>query len=116
MANERLIETFMRELMREFILLCHGNDFEKLTLLKIGDTVERLYEKYAPTVEAVTVPHNPCGFCGKFEFDSAKAVVGQQGARIVLACASTRYPIEEQFNFCPVCGRSLKEGVEDAAD
>ena len=54
MANERLIEKFMRELMREFILLCHGNDFEKLTLLKIGDTVERLYEKYG-SVDAVPV-------------------------------------------------------------
>ena len=54
MANERLIEKFMRELMREFILLCHGTDFEKLTLLKIGDTVERLYEKYG-SVDAVPV-------------------------------------------------------------
>lgn len=54
MANERLVEKFMRELMREFILLCHGNDFEKLTLLKIGDTVERLYEKYG-SVDAVPV-------------------------------------------------------------
>lgn len=87
---------------------------DKIPEARVGEIIISISD--APTVEAVTVPHNPCGFCGKFEFDSAKAVVGQQGARIVLACASTRYPIEEQFNFCPVCGRSLKEGAEDAAD
>ena len=64
----------------------------------------------APTIEATPINNNPCGFCGKFEFDSAMATVGRHGARIQLACASTRYPIDEQFNFCPVCGRFVKKG------
>lgn len=63
-----------------------------------------------PTVDAVPVAHGPCGFCARFEFDSAKAVIDPHGARIGLAIGSTRYPVDEQFNFCPVCGRFVKKG------
>lgn len=60
MANEqRLIDEFMIEIKNEFIELCCGNDFEELTLLEIGETIDRIYEKYIaiPTVDAAPVVH-----------------------------------------------------------
>lgn len=63
-----------------------------------------------PTIEAAPVNNNPCGFCGKFNFGDAKAEVYRHGANIVIASALTRFQVEEQFNFCPVCGRFVKKG------
>ena len=37
---------FRDDLMDEFIELCYGNDFNKLTLLKIGDVVDKIFEKH----------------------------------------------------------------------
>lgn len=64
----------------------------------------------APTIEAAPINNNPCGFCGKFNFGDAKAEVYRHGANIVIASALARFPVEEQFNFCPVCGRCVKKG------
>lgn len=66
-----------------------------------------------PTVEAAPAAQNPCGFCGEFDFSGAKATIDRHGAHIKLACAATKYPVHEQFNFCPVCGRNLRGGAED---
>ena len=58
MATEkRLIDDFKNEVMRKFIELCRGNDYNKLSLLKIGETIDRTFEKYRtlPTVDAVPV-------------------------------------------------------------
>ena len=63
-----------------------------------------------PTIEATPINNNPCGFCGKFNFGDAKAEVYCHGANIVIASALTRFQVEEQFNFCPVCGRFVKKG------
>ena len=60
MAN---VIDFKNALMREFIRLCRGNDFNKLSLLKIGETVDRVLEAHyrnfsteeAPAVDAVEV-------------------------------------------------------------
>lgn len=45
--EKRLLDEFKRELLSEFIRMCRGNDYNKLSLLKIGDTIDRLYEKYS---------------------------------------------------------------------
>jgi hypothetical protein len=37
---------FRDDLMDEFIELCYGNDFNKLTLLKIGDVIDKIFEKH----------------------------------------------------------------------
>jgi hypothetical protein len=58
MATEkRLIDEFKKELMKEFIERCHGNDYNKLTLLRIGETIDRIYEKYStiPTLDGEEV-------------------------------------------------------------
>ena len=51
----RLVSQFRNEAMAEFIRLCKGNDFNKLTLLTIGDSIDRLHEKFSaiPTVDVV---------------------------------------------------------------
>ena len=45
--EKELLDAFKRELMSEFIKMCRGNDYNKLSLLRIGDTIDRLYEKYS---------------------------------------------------------------------
>jgi hypothetical protein len=40
-----LVDNFRSELMHKFIDLCRGNDYNKLTLLKIGDTVDQIFDK-----------------------------------------------------------------------
>lgn len=37
---------FRDDLMDEFIKLCYGNNYNKLTLLKIGDVVDKIFEKH----------------------------------------------------------------------
>ena len=54
-----------------------------------------------------------CEFCDKFNFGSAKAQIDKYGARIVMAVCCNEYPIDEQFNYCPVCGRFLKQGLSE---
>lgn len=39
------VDKFRSDLMDKFIDLCRGNDYNKLTLLKIGDTVDQIYDK-----------------------------------------------------------------------
>lgn len=39
------VDKFQDELMEEFLKLCNYNDYNKINLLTIGDTVYRIYEK-----------------------------------------------------------------------
>jgi len=47
----------------------------------------------------------PCPFCKNWDWGEASAV-NENGkyAHIQLACASYRFPVYKQFNYCPVCG------------
>lgn len=53
-----------------------------------------------------------CGFCEKFDFATAKAEVTKYGVNILLALCNTKFDKEEQFNFCPVCGRDMRREDE----
>lgn len=37
---------FRDDLMDEFIYLCYGNDYNELTLLEIGDVVDKICDKH----------------------------------------------------------------------
>jgi hypothetical protein len=64
MATEkRLVDEFRCELMSEFIRLCRGNDFNKLTLLRIGETVDEVYDKVVTSLPADTVEVVRCEKC-----------------------------------------------------
>lgn len=39
------VDKFRTDLMNKFIDLCRGNDYNKLTLLKIGDVVDEMYDR-----------------------------------------------------------------------
>lgn len=52
---------------------------------------------------------NICEFCSKFDFSTAATEIRGDFANIILALCNTRFSKEQQFNFCPVCGRKLME-------
>ena len=39
------VEKFRNELMNKFMQLCNYNDYNKLSLLLIGDTVDKIFDK-----------------------------------------------------------------------
>ena len=45
MDKFEVIDMFKDKLMDEFLEMCNYNDFSKLTLLEIGDTVDRIYDE-----------------------------------------------------------------------
>lgn len=47
---EAVVE-FKNDLMDVFIGLCNGNDYDRLNLLKIGDTVARIYNKHIAEIK-----------------------------------------------------------------
>ena len=51
----------------------------------------------------------PCEFCKQFDFGSASPKIDKFGAEIIMASGSYRFPINEQFNFCPICGKFIKK-------
>lgn len=51
-----------------------------------------------------------CKFCKTFNFSGISTEITKYGAHVKLATGNTQYPIDEQFNYCPVCGRYLKGG------
>ena len=50
-----------------------------------------------------------CDFCKKFDFAGARAEVNKYGAHISIAICNTKFPDDERFKFCPVCGRRLPQ-------
>ena len=45
MNKFEVVDKFKNDLMDKFIELCRGNDFNKINLLLIGDTVNDIYDK-----------------------------------------------------------------------
>lgn len=54
-----------------------------------------------------------CEFCEKFDFGNAKIEIDKYGVRIALAGGWTKFDKEEQFKYCPQCGRKLTEEDND---
>ena len=40
----KAIDNFQSDLMNAFIDVCNGNDFNKITLIKIGEIVDKVYD------------------------------------------------------------------------
>ena len=45
MDRYEAVDNFRSALMDKFIDLCRGNDYNKINLLLIGDTVDQIYDK-----------------------------------------------------------------------
>ena len=54
-----------------------------------------------------------CEFCERFDFSTAKIEVDKYNARILLSLCNTKFDQDEQFNFCPKCGRKLTKVLWD---
>lgn len=52
-----------------------------------------------------------CKFCESFDFSSAKCVIDKYGASISMAGGSYRFPVNEWFNYCPICGEKIKNKI-----
>lgn len=100
---QNAIDDFKKEIVWKFITLCNGNDYNKLTLLKIVDTIDQIYDehidKYAAT-NVVPVTHG-------------KWIADNDSGGIVLQCSLCDEPYwvewdeDKNPNFCPNCGARM---------
>lgn len=51
------LELFRNMLMDKFLRLCNYNDYNKLTLLKIGDVVNECFDKSIVTIQDMRKEH-----------------------------------------------------------
>ena len=82
------------------LIMNNSVDFQKY--LELHHKIMSYFENYESEKE-------PCAFCRVFDFSSARTQVDKYGARVSLALSTTRFDREEQFNYCPVCGRRRNE-------
>ena len=96
---------FKDELMSEFIELCRGNDYNKLTLLKIGDTVDKISEKYCtkPAADVAEVKH---GYWKDTEYGTC-SVCDRSISEIYDADSHMAYGILDELTACPFCGAKM---------
>ena len=50
-----------------------------------------------------------CEFCKNYNFARAKAEVIENDANIYLSLCNSKFPKEQQFKYCPVCGDDLNK-------
>ncbi len=73
------------------------------------------FESYGRTWLAYAYPPidrdkwTPCRFCSNADFGEYGFEFGKKYAKIACALGSWRFPEDEQFQFCPECGRPLTE-------
>ena len=94
----------VREKLVELLNNSFAEQYEKRGLLTAPHTAADLIA-YGVTVQEV----DGCDFCQKFDFAGARAEVNKYGAHISLAICNTKFPNEERFKFCPMCGRRLPQ-------
>ena len=92
----------VREKLMELVKLAGVRD--KGVALRIADCL---------VVNGVTLQElDGCDFCKKFDFAGAKAEVNKYGAHISLMTCNTKLHNDEQFKFCPMCGRRLPQPLK----
>lgn len=96
--------------------LCHWDRGKYLVLQGIS-VKGYLLEEYGESWLAYAYPPahidreawEPCEFCGKADFGEYGFEIGRSYVKIACAIGSWRFQTEEQFHFCPECGRPLTE-------
>lgn len=104
MAEKEYIEAkdlddFRDEIMGKFLSLCNYNDYNKLTLLRIGETIDKVYDKYVskPLADVVEVVH-------------AHWIDHKNGNATCSHCRIRQtavYDDENEQNFCGHCGAKM---------
>lgn len=89
---------FRNELMDMFLSLCNYNDFNKLTLLTISETIDKIYGKYEsrPLADVEEVKH---GKWMRYGSD--------------WECSECDVPLSGIFPYCPYCGAKMDGGKEE---
>lgn len=118
MAEKEYIEAkdlqdFRDEIMNEFLSLCNYNDYNKLTLLGIGETIDMIFDKYysKPLADVVEVRH------GEWETKEVLSEPGeaQKYSHFHKECKYfyVDYGIGGHY-YCPLCGAKMdgKGGAE----
>lgn len=97
---QNAIDGFKNELMGEFITLCCENDYNKLTLLKIGDTIDRIYDehidKYA-NIDVAPVVHGQWINCKDGDATCSKCRTRQKHI----------YDVDNSQHYCGSCGAKM---------
>ena len=110
--EREVLDDFKDDLMSRFIVLCFGNDYNKLTLITIGNQIDKLYEKHStrPAADVVEVRHGEwvlehetygqmmCSVCGKECPTERKPDPYEE-------CRMTNFYIKS--NYCPNCGAKM---------
>ena len=116
------VDKFRNELMCKFIHLCQGNDYKKLTLLKISDVVDQAYDKQIDDIKN----DNKEGYRKQSEGEWIDRYNGKYANSLyVCSFCDERAPLyikadelgNEQIvqmlsQFCPNCGAKMKGGSE----
>lgn len=99
------IEKFRDEITDKFIKLCNGNDFNKLTLLKICDTLDTIYEKYSilPTADVTEVRHSKW-LTWEEQFPNRKP---SKNKSLGVFCNNCRNHSDNITDYCPNCGAKM---------
>lgn len=110
MAEKEYIEAkdlddFKNDIMDKFLSLCNYNDYNKLTLLRIGETIYESYETYVskPLADVVEVKHGkwvdkPTGSYGRMQ--SWCSACGKHSG--IGGIESNRHK-----PYCPNCGAKM---------
>lgn len=103
MSKEKQIDAvdkFRSELVDKFIDLCRGNDFNKLTLLKIGDTVDQIYDKQVKDILGGDDDYR--------KQSEGKWVKKYEKAPRYVCTACNHLFNNKEYNYCPNCGAKMK--------
>lgn len=102
---------FRSELMDMFIYLCNANDFNRLTLLTIAETIDKIYGKYdsRPLADVEEVKHGEW----KIKTDDYDCQY-----MMCSCCKEEFYPVDEDTvdttpNYCPNCGAKMDGGKKE---
>lgn len=106
-----LVDKFRSELMHKFIDLCRGNDYNKLTLLKIGDTVDQIFDKQ---IKDILVDEAGYRKQSEGEWLLEREPNGKPYCFHCSVCDGDFHHIGIRVatKFCPNCGAKMKGGAE----
>lgn len=106
------LDDFKNEVVGRFIALCFGNDYNKLSLLTIGNNIDEIYEKYQtrPAADVAEVRHGEW-VCVN-DTDNVWMCDGADGCggEIILLEGT---PLDNEWERCPYCGARMDGKGED---
>ena len=104
MAEKEYIEAkdlddFRNDIMDKFLSLCNYNDYNKLTLLRIGETIDDAYYKYVskPLADVVEVRHGT--WYHGTEYGAVYAKCSACGRKMNYSCYG--------YAYCALCGARM---------